>query len=96
MFPVGRHILGSFVCLFALAGCSQDQQNKFSRVGVSWLDGDYRVTYADGQHVKSWEVHDGKVTSDPQKGYYFFWARIDGKKAYVQTPIERTYIEEMP
>ncbi len=83
-------------CLVAVAGCSEDQQNKLSRVGVSWLDGDYRVTYADGQHVKSWEVRDGKVTSDPQKGYYYFWAVIDGKKAYVQTPIERTYIEEMP
>ena len=91
-----RRTLCLFVGLFALAGCSEDQQNKVSRIGVSWLDGNYRVTYAEGQHVKSWEVNDGKVTSEPQKGYYYFWTQIDGEKAYVQTPIARTYIEEMP
>ena len=53
------------------------------------------MTYADGQHVKSWIVREGKVTSEPGKGYYYFWARIDGKKRYVQTPIGRTYIEEI-
>jgi len=26
---------------------------------------------------------------------YYFWARVDGKKVYVQTPIARTYIEEV-
>ena len=65
MLSVRRRILCLLICLFALVGCSEDQQNKLSRVGVSWLDGDYRVTYADGQHVKSWEVRDGKVTSEP-------------------------------
>ena len=78
-----------------LLGCSEEQQNKLSRLGVSWLEGDYRVTYADGSHVKSWVVKDGKVTSEPQKGYYFFWAEVDGKNIYVQTPIARSYIEEM-
>lgn len=82
--------------VLALAGCSGDQQNKISRVGVSWLDGDYRVTYAFGEHVKSWEVIDGKVTSDSQKGYYYFWAKVDGKAVYVQTPIGHTYVEENP
>lgn len=82
--------------LLALAGCSEEQQNQISRLGVSWLEGNYRVTYADGEHVRRWEVRDGKVTSDPQKGYYYFWAQIDGRKAYVQTPIGRTYIEELP
>lgn len=91
-----RRTICLFVCLFALVGCSEDQQNQVSRIGVSWLDGNYRGTYAEGQHVKSWEVNDGKVTSEPQKGYYYFWTQIDGKKAYVQTPIARTYIEEMP
>jgi len=81
--------------LLMLTACSQEQQNKISRIGVSWLEGNYRVTYADGQHVKSWIVRDGKVTSEPGKGYYYFWARIDGKKRYVQTPIGRTYIEEI-
>ena len=51
-----------------LAACTQEQQNRISRMGVSWLEGDYRVTYADGGHVKSWEVRDGKVTSELEKG----------------------------
>ena len=96
-------MLQSFVrpiCLLVfgltLAGCSEEQQNQISRIGVTWLEGNYRVTYADGEHVKSWEIKDGKVTSDPQKGYYYFWAIIDGEKRYVQTPIERSYIEELP
>lgn len=81
--------------LLLLVGCSEEQQNKLSRIGVSWLEGDYKVTYADGPHVKSWKVLDGKVTSEPGKGYYYFWANVDGKKVYVQTPIERSYIEEL-
>ena len=79
-----------------LAGCSEEQQNKLSRLGVTWLEGNYKVTYAAGNHVKSWQVVNGKVTSESAKGYYYFWAIENGKKSYVQTPIERTYIEEMP
>ena len=94
--PIVRRLLISVACLVALSGCSEDQQNKLTRVGVSWLDGDYRVTYASGDHVKSWEVRDGKVTSDPQKGYYYFWAKVDGTKVYVQSPIGLTYVEEIP
>jgi len=82
------------VSIFVL-GCSEEQQNKFSRIGVTWLEGDYRVTYAEGSHVKSWEIKGGKVTTEPVKGYYYFWATVDGKNKYVQTPIVRTYIEEM-
>lgn len=78
-----------------LGACSEEQQNKISRLGVTWLEGDYRVTYADGEHVKSWEVIDGKVTSEPGKGYYYFWVNINGKRKYVQTPIARTYIEQI-
>ena len=91
-----RRCLPLSLFLAALSGCSEDQQNQVSRIGVSWLDGNYRVTYAEGEHLKSWEIRDGKVTSEPQKGYYYFWTQVDGKKAYVQTPIERTYIEEIP
>ena len=79
-----------------LGGCSEEQQNRLTRLGVTWLEGDYRVTYADGTHVKSWEVRDGKVTSEPDKGYYFFWVKQGGASYYVQTPIARTYIEEIP
>ena len=81
--------------LLTLAACSEEQQNRLSRLGVTWLEGDYRVTYADGSHVKSWIVKDGKVTSEPAKGYYYFWATENGKKFYVQTPIARSYIEEL-
>jgi hypothetical protein len=81
---------------FLLGGCSEEQQNRLSRMGVTWLEGNYRVTYADGEHVKRWQVHDGKVTSEPAKGYYYFWAKEGDKRYYVQTPIARTYIEEMP
>ncbi len=82
--------------LAALWGCTEEQQNRISRVGVSWLEGDYQITYAVDGHIKSWQVIGGKVTSEPGKGYYYFWASEGGKKRYVQTPIARTYIEELP
>jgi hypothetical protein len=81
--------------LTVLSACSEEQQNKISRLGVTWLEGNYQVTYADGSHVKSWIVRDGKVTSEPGKGYYYFWVTNNGHKRYVQTPIARTYIEEI-
>ncbi|MDH5785198.1 MAG: hypothetical protein OEZ16_06255 [Chromatiales bacterium] len=86
-------ILGALIV--ALSGCSEEQQNKISRLGVTWLEGDYRVTYAVDGHIKSWVVRDGKVTTEPDKGYYYFWALENEKKIYVQTPIERSYIEEI-
>lgn len=82
--------------LLMAGGCSEEQQNRLARLGVTWLEGDYRVTYADGEHAKSWDILDGKVTSDPDRGYYYFWATVEGKKLYVQTPIARSYIEELP
>ena len=82
--------------LLTLAGCSEEQQNRLSRMGVTWLEGNYRVTFSADGHVKVWEVKGGKVTSEPGKGYYYFWVEVDGKNRYVQTPIERSYIEEMP
>jgi len=42
---------------FALAtGCSEETQNRLSRLGVTWLEGDYRITFAEGNHLRSWEV----------------------------------------
>ncbi len=84
-----------FVLVVFILGCSEEQQNKISRLGVTWLEGDYRVTFANGGHVKTWEVIGGKVTSEPAKGYYFFWVKDGDKRYYVQTPISRTYIEEI-
>jgi len=78
-----------------LSGCSEEQQNKLSRLGVTWLEGNYKVTFASGNHTQSWTVIDGKVTSESAKGYYYFWTKVDGKKRYIQTPIERTYIEQI-
>ena len=84
------------VCIIlSITACSEEQQNKLARLGVTWLEGDYKVTYADGEHVKSWIVTDAKVTAEPEKGYYYFWIREGGKKYYVHTPIARTYIEEL-
>jgi len=78
-----------------LISCSEEQQNKLSRLGVTWLEGDYKVVFASGNHVKSWNVIGGKITSSPDKGYYYFWAKNEaGKKMYIQSPIERTYVEE--
>jgi len=80
---------------FAISGCSEEQQNKLSRLGVTWLEGDYKVTFSEGTNQKTWVVKNGKVTTEPAKGYYYFWAEVGGKKRYVQTPIARSYIEEI-
>lgn len=75
---------------------SQEAQNKWARKRVTLLEGDYNVTYTDMSNTKIWEIRDGKVTSEPGKGYYFFWARNgQSKEFYVQVPIARTYIEEI-
>ncbi len=92
-----KHIMRiiPLILFVGLLGCSEEQQNKLSRIGVTWLEGDYRVTFVEGEHVKSWEVINGKVTSEPGKGYYYFWTNVNGKKKYVQSPIARSYIEEI-
>ena len=75
----------------------EDRVNQISRLGVSYLDGDYRVTYTSYSGDKTWFVRNSKVTSEPAKGYYFFWTH-DSKtntKRYVQVPIANTYIEEI-
>ena len=81
--------------LMTLTACSEEQQNKISRLGVTWLEGDYKVTFAEGDHIKTWIIKNGKVTTEAVKGYYYFWTNVDGKKRYVQTPIARSYIEEI-
>lgn len=88
-------IAAAAALLLASTACTEEQQNRLSRIGVTWLEGNYRITYADGEHVKTWIVRDSKVTSEPEKGYYYFWADVNGKGRYVQTPIARSYIEEI-
>ena len=96
-----KHSMKSFMLvllifvLLLLVACSEEQQNKLTRLGVTWLEGDYRVTFASGSHSKSWEIRGGKVTTEPTKGYYYFWAMTENGKQYVQTPIERSYIEQL-
>ncbi|MEY4768566.1 MAG: hypothetical protein RL637_1205 [Pseudomonadota bacterium] len=77
--------------ILLLTSCSGDEQNQLARKMVEYLDGNYQITYANGNTQKTWIVHNGKVTSNP-KGYYYFW---DDKKHYIQTPIENTFIEEI-
>ncbi|MDQ7091420.1 MAG: hypothetical protein Q9M50_12435 [Methylococcales bacterium] len=84
-------ILKLIALLTLLTACTEDQQNQFSRKAVEYLDGDYKITYANGSTQKSWTIKSGKVTTNP-KGYYYFW---DDKKHYIQTPIENTFIEEI-
>ncbi|MGR8951758.1 MAG: hypothetical protein ACU83V_05035 [Gammaproteobacteria bacterium] len=79
-----------FVVIIFLTGCSQDWFNKLWRKSVEYMDGNYRVTYANGNTEKTWIVRDGKVTTS-EKGYYYFW---DEHKHYVQTPMENTFVEE--
>lgn len=80
-----------------LFSCTQDTQQKIMRKKIEYFDGDFKVTFVSGgQHIKEWTVRNGKITTVPQKGYYFFWAVNDkGKKFYVQSPIARTYVEEL-
>lgn len=91
----------SFFLLLAvlpiLPSCSQDTQQKIIRKKLEYFDGDFKVTFdSGGSHVKQWTVLDGKITAVAEKGYYFFWAQNEkGKKTYVQSPIARTYIEEI-
>ncbi len=85
------------VILPVLLSCSQDTQQKLIRKKIEYFDGDFMVTFVSGgQHIKQWTVKNGKITTMAEKGYYFFWARNEnGKKFYVQTPIARTYVEQI-
>ncbi|MBF0470087.1 MAG: hypothetical protein HQL48_01800 [Gammaproteobacteria bacterium] len=93
-----KGIVLSIGVLALLLGCTEEQQNRISRVGITWMEGDYTITFAEGSHLQQWNVYGGKVTAEPEKGYYYFWAKKDrdSKKFYVQTPISRSYIVEMP
>ncbi len=84
-------ILKLLALLLLLSGCTEDKQNEIFRKAVEYLDGSYRITYANGSTSKTWIIKEGKVTST-DKGYYYFW---DENKRYIQTPIENTFIEEI-
>ena len=54
----------------------------------------YEITILNGSGpIKVYQAV-SKVTSDEIKGYYYFWATINGTRRYVQSPIASTVIEE--
>jgi len=72
-----------------------DAENRAKRLGVSYFDGDYVITHNGMSGMNAWLVIDGKVTSEPAKGYYH--TRVVGFKGesiYLQVPIANTEIEE--
>lgn len=86
-------ILMGYLINYLLLG---DNINRINRLGISYLDGDYTITYHAYSGDKVWTVDKGKITTDADKGYYFFWATIKetNKKAYVQIPIQATTIQQ--
>ncbi|WP_144393866.1 hypothetical protein [Pleionea sediminis] len=71
-----------------------DTENRFNRLGVSYFDGDYVITYYGMSGMNIWLVKDGKVTSEPAKGYYHTRVLTGNKSSYLQLPITNTVIEE--
>ena len=84
--------------LLGLVACSQETQNNLARKEIEFFEGHYKVTFANGQETKNWEITSGKITS--RSDYYFFWADCLDKKGnkstcYVQSPIIATVFEEV-
>jgi hypothetical protein len=85
-------VILAIVIYFALPG---DTENRAKRLGVSYFDGDYVITHNGYSAMNVWLVIDGKVTSEPDKGYYHTRAAgFSGKTIYLQIPIANTEIEE--
>lgn len=91
--PMRLVVLVSAILL--LGGC--DKINNANRAMDTMLGGDYKV-YVIG-HKKIYLVDNGKVTSVPDKGYYVFYATVQGelksKTRLVQTPIATSVIEKI-
>lgn len=54
----------------------------------------FEVTIFNGNGVSKVYQAVSKVTSEPTKGYYYFWAQVNGHRVYVQSPMGLTLIEE--
>lgn len=67
-----------------------DRINNASRTIDTMLGGDFEVHILG--HDEPYIVTNGKITSVPEKGYYIFYPRIEGKKTLVQSPIQLTTI----
>ena len=77
--------------IFSLLGLTAcDKVNRASRTLDTFLGGDYKV-YIMG-HETVYYVDGGKITSEPEKGYYIFYPTVNGKETLVQSPIGITTI----
>lgn len=74
--------------LVSLVGC--DAINRSTRTMDTMLGGDYEV-HVQG-FAKPFHVDNGKITSEPEKGYYIYYPTINGEKRLVQSPIQTTTI----
>ncbi|MBB6522131.1 hypothetical protein [Pseudoteredinibacter isoporae] len=81
------------ISIAALSLTACDKINNANRTMDTMLGGDFKVYIAG--HNKVYTVTNGKVTSVPEKGYYVFYANVDGKKRLVQSPIATTTIEKI-
>lgn len=96
-------IISACIIGFIFVGClvtlyfNQDFKQRWSRKSIEHSEGNYTVVYDAGGTTKTWSVVGGKITSEPDKGYYFFYATVpgNGKKIYVQVPIDRTWYEQV-
>ena len=80
--------VAALMAVAAISGC--DKINNMNRSMDTMLGGDYDV-YIQG-HENVYHVKNGKVTSVPDKGYYVFYPKINGKEQMVQSPIQITTI----
>ena len=81
--------------LFGYIFITGDTENRIARLGVSYFDGDYVITHYGLSDTNVWLVINGKVTSEPDKGYYHSRVISAGNKtAYLQLPISNSVIEE--
>ncbi|OUR92134.1 hypothetical protein A9Q81_16910 [Gammaproteobacteria bacterium 42_54_T18] len=80
--------LVALITVVAVSGC--DKINNMNRSMDTMLGGDYDV-YIQG-HGSVYHVKNGKVTSVPEKGYYVYYPKINGKEQMVQSPIQITTI----
>ena len=54
----------------------------------------FEVTILNGAGISKVYQAVTKLTSVPENGYYYFWATVNGKRVYIQSPIGLTLIEE--
>lgn len=85
-------LIGSMYLMFFIKG---DSVNRLEReVFISRGMDDFNVFILNAGTQPKYYHAVTKVTSEIDKGYYFFWAEVNGKKVYVQSPIALTVIEQ--